>query len=80
MIPCFDVPVVVDRVEEGVAVVEVGGVTVGVPALDGMSEGAVLWLCAVPAAVAAAPSFAVAPPTGAAPFSTSSLSQPVSGR
>ena len=45
MIICLDVPVIVDRIEEDIAVLEVGSVTFDVPLVDGLVEGATLRLC-----------------------------------
>ena len=46
MIFCFDLPLVVDRVEDEVAVVEIAGATVDVPGLVDIHEGDRLRLCA----------------------------------
>lgn len=46
MIFCFDLPLVVDRVEDEVAVVEIAGATVDLPGLADVHEGDRLRLCA----------------------------------
>ncbi len=50
MIVCLALVLVVDRVEDGVAVVEIGDVRVDVPGLVGVAEGDRLSLCPLPPA------------------------------
>ncbi|MSQ01887.1 MAG: hypothetical protein EXR71_08335 [Myxococcales bacterium] len=45
MIICLDVVVIVDRIEEDVAVLELGGLTLDVPWVHGLVEGGALRLC-----------------------------------
>ena len=48
MSACVELVVVVDRIEEEVAVLEIAGVTVDIPAAPELHEGDVLHLCVVP--------------------------------
>ncbi len=45
MIICLDVAVIVDRIEEEIAVLELGVLTFDVPLVEGLFEGASLRLC-----------------------------------
>lgn len=54
MIACLALLLVVDRVEDGVAVVELGDVRVDVPGLVGVEEGDRFVVCPLPPAPAVA--------------------------
>ncbi len=68
MIICLDVPVIVDRIEEGIAVLELGVLTFDVPLVDGLVEGAALRLC-----------WAQEPQSAALPAPATTIALPVPG-
>lgn len=68
--PCLALTVVVDRVEEPIAVLEVGDTWLEVPWEPGLEEGATLRLCVAPSTLAARPAPAADPhalPSGPPP-------------